>query len=153
MKVGSRSIPARLTSRDDERHEVVRIGDFNLEFFKSEGGLDVDHEEYDAPIVEDIQVALGFSTDGDLDDQLSTHPVSIEQFLGALLTSIRPFTQMMTDLLTLFEKAGARRTNDGLGVRFDFESDDVPDLDFDLDHFRDWLEQWRHLRQSALVRV
>jgi len=116
-------------------------------FFNKEGGLDVERDAYDGPIVEDIQTNLGFSVDESLDLQLAQHEVSVERFIGALFTAIQPYALMMTDLLQMFEEAGAKTTNENLSICFDFGSEEIPRLEFDVENFRDWLETWERLRQ------
>jgi len=58
----------------------------------------------------------------------------------------------MIDLLRMFEEAGANRTDKNIVVRFNFEHN-LPELGFDLEHFRIWLEAWKKLKAKYLTNV
>ncbi|HYR28278.1 MAG TPA: hypothetical protein VEU30_07405, partial [Thermoanaerobaculia bacterium] len=86
----------------------------------------------------------------DFDRALDEPSLTIERFLGALLQALGPFSRMLSDLLALFERAGARTTDASLRINFDF--DNAPPLSFDLRHFRDWLSSLQKVRELVAVR-
>lgn len=141
-----------------DRPRALDVEDVNdasdlWKFLVNKGGLDTGREEYDAPIVRDIQDHLGFATDGELDEQLERSPVSVERLLAAVFEATRPYALMMNDLLEMFVEAGARTTDDNLLIDFDFGSDEVSDFEFDLEHFRAWRETWSQFQAALPVRV
>lgn len=141
-----------MTDTDHHNPEDIDTALKLWKFLKSKGGVSEKHEEYDASLIEDIQVRLGFAVDDSLDDQLNQYTISVERFVAAVFEAVQPYTMMMTDLLQMFEEAGARATDENLSVRFDFESDDVPEVEFDLEHFREWRAAWEELTQSVPIR-
>jgi hypothetical protein len=106
---------------------------------KDHGGIDT--KSYDADLEQDLRSHLSLPTEGALNDLLRSVPVPVESFLFAFFRAIQPYAQMMSDLLRMFEKAGATQTNNNLAVRFDFGKES-PELSFDLTHFRQWNEVW-----------
>jgi len=61
--------------------------------------------------------------------------ISTEALLAAVLNAMQPFSQMLNDLLCMFEKASAQYNNVNLQIRFDFNASDQP-FQFDLENFR-----------------
>jgi hypothetical protein len=57
---------------------------------------------------------------------------------------------MMKDLCLFFVRHGARRTNEGMRMLFDFGKG-PEDLGFDLRHFREWLWTWRRVTQEVEI--
>lgn len=110
------------------------------EFLRDQAGLDPKY--YDADIVDDIRSRLHLAKTGKLGTLLKRSKVSTEDFLIAFFEAVQPYAEMMADLLRMFEEAGAKTTNKQLAVSFDF-SRDLPKLNFDLEHFRDWLSTLR----------
>ena len=120
------------------------------DFFCRNAGLDT--EFYDSPIEQDLREALGLSVAGDLRSLLIDRAVSIEDFVSAFFQAAEPFAQMMSDLLRFFEHAAAREGRANLAMEFDFGID-LPQLDFDLNNFRKWLERWQRVRSILTVNL
>ncbi|HXF68667.1 MAG TPA: hypothetical protein VNK89_02575 [Thermoflexus sp.] len=76
--------------------------------------------------------------------------VSIERFIGAFFKAIEPYGRMMNELCVFFVRHGARRTNEGMRMLFDF-GNGPKDLGFDLRHFREWAREWRRITQQVEV--
>jgi hypothetical protein len=118
-------------------------------FLRAQGGIDLAH--YDEGLVAEMRRKLNLQS-GDFETELQAKLVSVEDFLAAFFQAAQPYSVMMADLLGMFEKANARETNKNLAVRFDFGKG-MRDLQFDLRHFRAWIETWRTIEQSFLVNV
>ena len=119
-------------------------------FLKLHGGLDI--KSYDEDLEQDLRSHLSLPAAGDFEDQLRSSTVGVESFLSAFFRVIHPYAEMMADLLRMFERAGARETNQNLAVRFDFGKD-LPELCFDLSQFRQWCEVWSRVAGVFLVNL
>ena len=125
-------------------------------FLWNEGGVDV--KNYDESLVEDLRVTLDRTLapshlpPGPFEVALANSGVSVEQFLGSFFTAAQPYAEMMSELLTMFERAGAKTTRRNLLVQFRF-SETLPPLAFDLEHFRKWLLRWQEIEASWLANV
>lgn len=121
------------------------------ETIKKTGGLDLEyHRDMDEDVVQSLRKGLGIAGAVPLDTALRDPALTVERFMGALLEALNPFSAMLSDLLAMFEQAGARRTDHALQIDFDFG--DAPRLSFDLRQFRDWLEQMTRVREIVRVR-
>ena len=94
------------------------------------GGVDVDDRDND--LIEKLKERLDPSAP-DLERALAG--ATIEDFLSALFSSIQPFVSMFKDILTFFERAGARQGQRQWRVS-------VGDEFLDLRHFEEFLEHW-----------
>jgi len=103
-------------------------------------GLDIDF--YDAALECDLRKALGVGETGDLRFLLREKGVSTERFLSAFFEAAEPYAQMMSELLRMFERAAAQRADRNIAIEFDFGAD-LPQLDFDISSFRQWMERWQ----------
>jgi hypothetical protein len=115
------------------------------------GGLDLRyHGEMDEDVLQSLLRALGADPSLAIDTALSDPNLTVERFVGALLEALNPFSAMLSDLLAMFESAGATRTDHSLQIDFDFGN--APKLSFDLLQFRDWIEQVKRVRELVRVR-
>ncbi len=115
------------------------------------GGLDLRyHSDMDEDIVQSLLRALGATPSTKVSNALRNPDLAVEEFIGALLEALNPFSKMLSDLLSMFERAGARRTDHSLRIDFDFGN--APKLSFDLRQFRDWIEAVRRVRELVSVR-
>jgi len=119
-------------------------------YLKQEAGLDT--ESYDDDLEHDLRTHLALPNKGSLEELLRSTATPVESFLFAFFRAIQPYAEMMSDLLRMFEKAGATRTNNNLAIRFDFGTKH-PELSFDLRHFRQWHEVWSRVAGVFLVNV
>ncbi len=109
-------------------------------YIKTKGGLDL--ERYDSYIVDGLSSIFGFSEKLDFDSQIKKAHISIEDFLIAFFQIVHPYTEMMIDLLRMFEKAGVNTTNKNASIAFDFNSG-RRFLQFNIDNFKKWLRTWK----------
>jgi hypothetical protein len=115
------------------------------------GGLDLKyHGDMDEDIIRSLLHALGADASKTLDSAISDPSLTVERFVGALLEALNPFSAMLSDLLAMFERAGATRTDHSLQIDFDFGN--APKLSFDLRQFRDWIEKVERVRELVRVR-
>lgn len=117
---------------------------------EKEGGLDP--KVYDAAIIQDIRERLELPATGNLERLLARKKISTEDLIIAFFESVLPFSEMMSDLLRMFEKAGATKSDKNLKIYFDFDRT-LPELKFDLSHFREWLELWKEFQGKFLQNV
>jgi hypothetical protein len=115
------------------------------------GALDLRyHGDMDEDVLQSLLHALGADSSSSVDSALSDPNLTVERFVGALLEALNPFSAMLSDLLAMFEQAGATRTDHSLQIDFDFGN--APKLSFDLRQFRDWIEQMKSVRELVRVR-
>ena len=115
-------------------------------FLETEGGLEIGL--YDAELVGELRNKLGLPSTGDFGTLLGS--ISNEDFIVAFFQTIQPYVKMMSDLLCMFEKAGANQTNRNLDISFDFNKD-LPKLEFNLSNFKKWVEIWEKVSGIYLV--
>jgi hypothetical protein len=99
-----------------------------------------DRSSYDEEILAELRASLVAGEAGELGDLLERHGIPIERLLVQFLRAAAPFARMMTDVLVMFEKAGASRTDQNLKLAIDIGGIDQP-LEFDLESFRDQVAQ------------
>jgi hypothetical protein len=117
-------------------------------FLKANGGLDT--EFYDISIVEELRLRLALPPKGNFEKLLQEQAISVEEFIVAFFKAIQPYADMMVDLLCMFEKAGARETDRNLDISFKFDQD-LPELRFDITHFRNYIETWKKIASNYLI--
>jgi len=100
-----------------------------------------DLEYYDSGLEDELRRRLSLP-EGALGDSLATYEITVEAFLLAFFRCVQPFVDMMGELLAMYEQAGASVGNENLAVKFDFGREHAG-LQFDLRHFRQWVEGWR----------
>ncbi|HEX3526973.1 MAG TPA: hypothetical protein VH988_07895 [Thermoanaerobaculia bacterium] len=127
--------------------QILTSADAAWRFLEHEGGLDADF--YDAATVTELRASLSLPADETVSDALARRAVPVEDFVAAFFKAVAPYAEMMNDLLNLFTRAGAQRSNHNLRLDFDFGRNIK--LDFDLNQFRDWLAVWE--RVSAATQV
>ena len=115
----------------------------------SKGGIDLEY--YDSDLVSELSELLNISPVEDFERQLAYRHISADTLIRAFFYAVKPFTYMMQDLLAMYERAGAHVGNDNLQIRFNFGGK-VPDLDFDLENFRKWIERWTIISHTVAVR-
>jgi hypothetical protein len=130
-----------------ETSEMMQSASDIWTFLKTRGGLDT--KIYDASLVEELRSRLSLPPTGRFEKQLKTKNISTEDFVIAFFKAIQPYAEMMTDLLRMFEEAGAKQTNRNLAIRFQFNQH-LPELSFDLSHFRNWVETWARVSSTYL---
>jgi len=119
-------------------------------YLQEQGGLDT--KSYDRELEHDLRSYLSLPDTGSLDHLLRSRVIPVETFLFAFFRAIQPYAEMMSDLLRMFERACATQTNNNLAIRFDFGKE-LPELSFDLTHFRQWSEVWSSVAGWFLANV
>jgi len=109
-------------------------------YLRKQGGLKT--ESYDTDLVEELKSKLTLSSQDNLENLLEN--ISAEDFVMAFFQTVQPYAEMMSDLLRMFETAGAKQTNRNLAISFNFNQN-YPELKFDLSHFRSWIETWERV--------
>jgi len=135
---------------ETEVSELMKSGSDVWNFLKTRSGLDI--KLYDASLVEELRSRLSLPPTGDFERLLEIENISTEDFVTAFFQTVQPYAEMMADLLRMFEKAGAKQTDKNLAILFKFD-EDLPELSFDLSHFRDWLESWTRVIGKYLANV
>ena len=79
-----------------------------------------EHKAYDYALLEQIRSNLHFLPKANMKKYLKQHNTSCEELLGAVLDALLPFSQMLKDLLKMFEDARAQQTAHNLKIKFDF---------------------------------
>ena len=87
---------------------------------------------YDLELKNTIAKELNLDSDS-IEEGLRKSHISVEKLLITVLNVLKPFSQMMSDLLRTYETAGARSNNNNIQIVFDF--DGVP-KNYPLDSFR-----------------
>jgi hypothetical protein len=129
------------------------------EFLQEHGGIDLKSyregnydQSLELALLKALEPSAGSVGEKDLNALLKTGVISVEQFLVEFFKAVQPFSDMMSDLLRMFEKAGIKDGNANMDVRFNFDEKSDP-LDFDLEHFRKWQEIWQRIAGTFLVNL
>ena len=81
---------------------------------------------YDAELIARLKQVLYPNAMRSLEEELRSAPPSTESFLDAFFNALKPFSQMLREVLLMFEEAGARRSDENLRIAFDFDSASKP---------------------------
>lgn len=112
--------------KNKEQLEVINSAvDLWKKISKSAAFNDTD---YDKALFEDIKSYLNIDKNANFLKKLKD--VAVEELLNALFTSIKPFSDMLNDLLKVFSKAGAKYSDKNLKITVDFGK-----LKVDLENF------------------
>ena len=104
-----------------------------------EKATNLQNDFYDKELEKQLRKSLILSDTVSIKKGLMENKVSIKHLLIAILTALQPFSQMLSDLLKMFVKASAGRSDCNLRIRMAFDNlDNV--LDFDLDKFKQYEE-------------
>lgn len=101
---------------------------------------DFKSKEYDKELLADIKKELGFDKNTEICDGLISNNTTPEELLSTLIKLLKPFSVMMSDLLKMFEEAGAQFADGNIQIKFDFENA-KKNFGLDLDHFRIYNEK------------
>ena len=96
-----------------------------------------------------IKKELGFDRNCKIREELISHNTTPEELLSTLIKLLKPFSAMMSDLLKMFEEAGAQFTDNNIQMNFDFE-DAKENFGLDLEHFRIYNET---VKKVVLLRI
>ena len=90
---------------------------------------------YDEELKNTIARSLNLTPDR-IEDELQEKSIPVERLLTVFLEALKPFSQMMGDLLRAYESAGAKSNNNNIMIEFDFDS--VP-KQYGLEAFRNYV--------------
>ncbi len=76
---------------------------------------------YDAELVEALKQRLYPQATRALEKELRAAPPPAETFLDVFFSALKPFSEILGEVLAMFEAAGARRSNENLRIAFDFD--------------------------------
>lgn len=130
--------------------ELIKDASEIWDKIKTIGGLDLNF--YDTDLEVDIINNLGLSNDNNLEYWLKKQKISVEDFLAAFFVAAQPFSLMMVDLLKMFKQEEIKSTNENLNIEFNFDKS-IPNLEFDLNNFKNWLRKWKELEKEFIFNV
>jgi hypothetical protein len=133
-------------NRDMTAFELLKSASDVWRFLKKQGGLNT--KVYDSELEEELKCNLLIPSSSTLEKGLET--ISTEDFVVAFFQAVQPYAVMMSDLVAMFEEAGAKQTNKNINISFDFGKA-IPELKFDLSHFKNWVETWQHVLGTYLT--
>ena len=106
---------------------------------------------YDVELVRLLKEGLYPHAAYSLERELRAAPPSAEAFLEVLFNALKPFSEMLRDVLGMFEAAGARRSNENLRIAFDFDKASKA-LALTLMEFREMEAFFRRVVRPIVVR-
>jgi len=106
-------------------------------YLKKHSGLD--EKYYDKDIISNLRVALKLPSRGNFENQLQRYKIGTEDFIEAFFNVIQPFSEMMSDLLVMFERDGAKKTSKNLLISFNVDKKKKP-YKFDIEKFKETIE-------------
>ena len=104
-----------------------------------EKGYDLDEANY-------IKEELGLLSGRDILTGLKSKekkgvPVEIEELIKVFFESMKSFSDMMVDLLNMFEEIAVKKTDKNLDIKFDFDKGKMP-YTISLKHFKETTSVW-----------
>lgn len=90
---------------------------------------------YDYSLQEALKKELKLSPLKTVEYSLKQKGITCDELVLALLRVMEPYSQMMVDLLKMFERASAQSTDNNIQISFDFENK-TNNLTFDLKNFK-----------------
>jgi len=106
---------------------------------------------YDAELVACLRQDLYPKATSSFEEELRSAPPSTESFLDAFFNALKPFSEMLREVLLMFEEAGARRSDENLRIAFDFDSASKP-LALTLQEFREVETFFRQIARPVIER-
>ncbi len=116
-------------------------------YLMKQGGLRP--ESWDAPLADELRASFRLGP-GSIAEQLQARDVTTEALVYGLLKAAEPFSEMMGELLTLFDRHDIKRADGNAEILFDFDAPGRPPLRFDLDAFRRAQRTWADATVSGL---
>jgi len=106
---------------------------------------------YDAELAGVLRERLYPRATRTLERELRAVPPSPETFLDVFFGALKPFSQMLRDVLGMFETAGARRSDENLRIAFDFDKASRA-LTLTLEEFREVESFFRRVARPIVER-
>lgn len=108
-------------------------------------------DKYDKEFLNSICKKLMISPDDSISTQLTTHDITCEELLIALCSAIEPFSVMLSDLLEMFECAGAQQSDKNIKINMTFSNENI--LNFDLKSFIQTVKQTKKIHKIAQTNI
>lgn len=128
-----------------------------LELWRSlvASGLELERKNrlagYDAALVNELHERLYPDSVRSFEQDMRQAPPSTEAFLDAFFTALKPFSQMLREVLTMFEDAGARRSDENLRIAFNFD-EATEELALTVKQFREVEVFFRQITREVIER-
>lgn len=106
---------------------------------------------YDAELVRVLKQSLYPHSRRSLKSELRAAPPSTEAFLEVFFGALKPFSQMLRDVLGMFVSAGAQRSDENLRIAFDFDKASEA-LVFTIKEFREVEAFFRRVTRPVVQR-
>jgi hypothetical protein len=84
--------------------------------------------------------------------QLESNGTPLEEFVQVFFFLTEPFARILTDVYAIMQRHHVRSTFRSIRMKFSFEKV-TKQLDFDIEHFREWLMIYRKLCGTFTVRL
>lgn len=107
---------------------------------------------YDVELVRELKKKLYPNATHSLDWELRNASPTAETFLDVFFSSLKPFSQMLRDVLRMFEEAGARRSDENLRIAFNFNKASK-ELALTLHEFREVEAFFRRITKPVVERL
>lgn len=107
---------------------------------------------YDAELVSVLKRKLFPRSEQRLEDELRKAPPRTEHFLEIFFGALKPFSEMLRDVVKMLEDAGARRSDDNLRIAFNFD-ESSPALAMTLSEFREMESFFKQVIRPVVVRL
>lgn len=126
------------------------------EFLQAGGGIEIKY--YDREIFNskdpglNLYDLLGIPHEFEnLKKNLTARHITIERFLVAILTLLHPYSRMMSELCIFFEKYQIKYSKENMAVQFNFDIAQTNSLGFNLEHFREVLNQYQTVEENVFA--
>ncbi len=115
-----------------------------------ENGYDLDATNY---IKKELDLLSGRTILGGLESkEKKSTPIELEAFIKVFFESMQPFSDMMVDLLCMFEEIAVKKTNKNLNIKFDFDKGKMPHT-ISLNHFKETTSIWSDINSEYEIPV
>ena len=107
---------------------------------------------YDDELVKILKKRLYPKATRSLNRELHAAPPTTEAFLEVFFTELKPFSQMLREVLDMFEAAGAKRSDENMRITFDFDKASK-ELELTLQQFREVEVFLRRITRPTIERL
>lgn len=133
---------------------VIKDASQLWKYLQTNGGVDIKYYDNEIFNSEDPHKNLYTLLDiphefENLEKNLTAKHITIERFLVVLLTLLHPYSQMMAELCSFFEKYEIKYSKENMAVKFNFDIARTDSLGFNLEHFREVLKQYQTIEENV----
>lgn len=105
---------------------------------------------YDLELITELAGELGAPDSESIESFITEKKISPEDFLRSFFKAGKPLALMMKDVLKTFEQSGAQHGDSNIKIKFNFSKQQ--EHEFDLTHFREWMEIWERVQVRSITR-